>query len=217
MEKMRILLSGNTKLQYYTDAVTAAGAVATAMYLPEVDTSYDGLILCGGNDVDPKYYGEPVDGSVNIDLPRDEAEFALLDAYVKAGKSVLGICRGHQLINIYFGGSLYQDIPEADLHTCRLDYYCTHSVTAVKGSLLEKLYGTEFTVNSSHHQALKELGEGLIGTAFWKGRYNEAFEHASLPILGVQWHPERMCCSQKREDTVDGLRIFKAFLDLCRK
>lgn len=217
MEKMRILLSGNTKLQYYTDAVTAAGAVATAMYLPEVDTSYDGLILCGGNDVDPKYYGEPVDGSVNIDLPRDEAEFALLDAYVKAGKPVLGICRGHQLINIYFGGSLYQDIPEADLHTCRLDYYCTHSVTAVKGSLLEKLYGTEFTVNSSHHQALKELGEGLIGTAFWKGRYNEAFEHASLPILGVQWHPERMCCSQKREDTVDGLKIFEAFLDLCRK
>ena len=217
MEKMRILLSGNTKLPYYIDAVTAAGAVAVAGYLPEVDTSYDGLILCGGNDVDPKYYGEPVDGSVNIDLPRDETEFALLDAYVKAGKPVLGICRGHQLINIYFGGSLYQDIPEADLHTCRLDYYCTHSVTTVKGSLLEKLYGTEFTVNSSHHQALKELGEGLVGTAFWNGQYHEAFEHASLPIIGVQWHPERMCCSQKREDTVDGLKIFKAFLDLCGK
>lgn len=217
MGKVRLLLSGNTKLNFYVDAVTAAGGEATAQYLPAEDTSYDGLVLCGGNDVDPKYYNEPVDGSVNIDLPRDEAEFRLLDAFVKAGKPVLGICRGHQLINIYFGGSLYQDIPEAELHTNRADFYCTHEVSAVKGSRMEKLYGERFTVNSSHHQAAKRLGEELVPTAYWQGQYIEAFEHTELPILGVQWHPERMCCSQKRENTADGLKIFKAFVEVCKE
>lgn len=216
MSKIKLLLSGNTNLQYYEDAVRAVGAEPFAKYLPEIDTGYDGLILCGGNDIDPSYYGEAMNGSVNIDKARDEVEFALLKAYVDAGKPVLGICRGYQLINVYFGGTLHQDIPEASLHTNKQDFYIAHLVSATPDSVLGKLYGTTFSVNSSHHQAVDRLGEGLCASAYWDGRYLEAYEHRTLPILGMQWHPERMCAGQKREDTVDGIEIFKHFIGLCR-
>ena len=217
MNKVRILLSGNTNLQYYVDAVTGVGAEAYAKYLPEIDTSFDGLILCGGNDVDPSYYHEPMNGSVEIDSARDQVEFALLKAYLDAGKPVFGICRGMQLINIFFGGSLHQDIPESCLHRNQTDYYITHQVTAVPDSILSAAYGTSFCVNSAHHQAVKRLGDGLRPTAFWEDKYIEAYEHTSLPIFATQWHPERMCFGQKREDTVDGTALFEAFIAMCKK
>ena len=217
MEKLRFLLSCKGKMENYINAVTGVGAIAEAAYLPEVDTNFDGLILCGGSDIHPKRFSEEINGSVNIDEDRDAREFALLKAFVEAGKPVLGICRGHQLINIYFGGSLYQDIPEALLHTSGLPTDCAHSVTAVEDSVLAKLYGTEFRVNSSHHQVLKKLGEGIRPTAFWEGKYVEAIEHETLPILSVQWHPERMCFERRREDTVDGRKVFDYFVELCTK
>ena len=213
----RILLSGNTKLQYYIDAVTAAGGEAIAEYLPNISTDYDGLILCGGNDIEPKYYYQEMNGSVNIDAARDAVEFALLKAFVDAGKPVLGICRGYQLINIYFGGSLYQDIPEKDLHVGQQDFDITHGVTAKENSVLHNLYGSSFTVNSYHHQAIDRLGENLLATAYWNDQYIEAIQHNSLPIYGVQWHPERMCVSKKRADTVDGIKIFKWFINICNE
>jgi len=217
MSTVRILLSGKTNLQYYVDAVNGVGGIAEAYYLPKIDTDYDGLVLCGGNDIAPSYYGEEIDGSVDIDSERDKVEFALLKAFVQAGKPVLGICRGFQLINIFFGGSLYQHLPETPLHTNKEDFYITHSVTAVENSIVEKNYGKTFSVNSSHHQAIKDLGDGLYATAFWEGKYIEAYEHKSLPIFAVQWHPERMCFSQKRADTVDGTKFFKEFMTMCKK
>ena len=217
MNSVRILLSGNTNLQYYVDAVSGVGAQADAKYLPDIDTSYDGLILCGGNDIDPIRYNEQIDGAKNIDRDRDAVEFALLKAYIDAGKPVFGICRGFQLINIFFGGSLYQDLPEASLHTNGEDFYLAHSVTAKENSILARNYGESFSVNSSHHQAVKVLGDGLCATAFWKEKYIEAYEHKSLPIFGVQWHPERMCFGQKRDDTVDGSKLFEEFIEICKK
>ena len=156
MNTIKLLLSGRRNLQYYVDAVNGAGAEADAKYLPDIDTSYDGLILCGGNDIDPSNYNEPVDGAVEIDRDRDQVEFALLKAYIDAGKPVMGICRGFQLINIFFGGSLYQDLPETFLHTNQTDFYITHPVTAIENSIVGKIYGTSFSVNSSHHQAVKK-------------------------------------------------------------
>ena len=217
MKKPRILLSGKSNLQYYVDAVAASGGEPIAKYLPEVSTDYDGLILSGGNDTDPKFYHQPFLGAVDIDLPRDEAELALLHAFVAAKKPVLGICRGHQLINVYFGGSLVQDIPTKRLHAHKDDLYITHPVTAADHSLLHQMYGSTFTVNSCHHQVVDRLGTGLIATAYWNNTYIEAFQHSSLPIMGVQWHPERMCTSQKRPDTVDGSKIFDWFVNLCKK
>jgi len=217
MNKPRILMSGKLNLQSYSDAVNGAGGIAEAVYLPPLDTSYDGLVLCGGNDIDPQYYNEPVAGSVDIDQERDMLEFALLKAYVEAGKPVMGICRGYQLINVFFGGSMHQHIPESPIHTNGTDHYCTHSVTAESDSIVGRLYGSEFPVNSAHHQAIKTLGAGLRATAFWQEQYIEAFEHTSLPVFGVQWHPEKMCFALRREDTVDGAPIFEHFLQLCKK
>ena len=216
MEKIKVLLSFGNDYQNYIDALEAMGVEPTAKYLPDVDTSYDGLILCGGCDLNPARYGEAVDGAVNIDDKRDEAEFELLRAYAEAGKPVLGICRGHQLINVFFGGSLYQHLPETDLHRSKDTPELVHEVSATKDGIVGKLYGERFPVNSVHHQAIKVLGSGLTATAFWEGLYVEAVEHESLPILGVQWHPERMCFKKQRDDTVCGADILRYFVDLCK-
>lgn len=212
MDKVKILLFGKGNVQSYINAIEGVGAEAVAEYPPKYDASYDGLILCGGADINPKYYNEEINGSVGIDSEMDEAEFAIMDAFVKAGKPVLGICRGNQFINVFFGGSLYQHIPEADLHTGSK----AHIVTAEEGSMLKELYGASFSVNSTHHQAVKKLGNGLRATAYWEGKYIEATEHTSLPIISVQWHPEAMCFERRREDTVDGAKIFESFVNMCK-
>ena len=90
MAKVRLLLSCEVA-RNYVDAFENLGAETTAKYLPEVDTSYDGLVICGGSDIHPSRYGEPVDGSVDMDERRDEAEFALVRAYIAAGKPIFGI------------------------------------------------------------------------------------------------------------------------------
>ena len=214
---MRVLLSVGANAQYYVDAIEGVGAVADAKYSPEVDINYDGLILCGGSDIHPKHYGEGIEGSVSIDEQRDSAEFSLVKAYADAGKPILGICRGHQLINVFFGGSLYQHLPEAHLHQKINGVDSVHHVTAGEGSILANLYGHSIAVNSAHHQAVKDLGKNLRATAHWNNQYIEAYEHISLPIFGVQWHPERMCFNRAREDTADGAEIFKYFISLCEK
>lgn len=217
MKKMNILLSGRTNLQYYEQALEGVGAEPHAEYLPPVDTGHDGLILCGGVDLDPQHYGQPMAGSVDIDAQRDAREFELLKAYIEAGKPVFGICRGYQLINVYFGGTMFQDIPETAIHRSGKDFYAAHAVSAAPDSIVGRLHGERFFVNSAHHQAVDALGRGLRATAWWNGQYIEAIEHESLPIFGVQWHPERMCFGQRREDTVDGKEIFLHFVQMCQK
>ena len=118
-------------------------------------------------------------------------------------------------MNVYFGGSLYQHLPDANLHTMTSAGDSVHEMRALKDSILGKLYGETFFVNSSHHQGVKRLGEGLVATAFWN-EYAEAYEHTSLPVFGVQWHPERMCFKHKREDTVSGALVLEYFVNLCK-
>ncbi len=210
----KILLAANRNKEFYIDAVNSCGAEAHAVYCPEASTDYDGLILCGGNDIDPKYYGEEINGAINIDEARDTAEVELARAFIAAGKPILGICRGSQLLNILFGGSLYQNLENAEEHKPLDDKgnYRVHEVKVEFGSILFDLYGEKFSVNSAHHQAVKKLGEGLVATAFSDGIV-EAFEHKNMPIMGVQFHPEKMCCSERRSDTVDGIEIFKYFIN----
>ena len=216
MKKARILLSGKENIKYYVEAMEALGAEAVAEYLPAIDASgYDGLLLCGGSDVDPKYYNEEIDGSGAINYERDECEMALLRAFIEAGKPVFGICRGHQLINIYFGGSLIQDIDESALHKSHDGIDESHTVLADKDSIVGKIYGEKFRVNSAHHQVIKVLGKDLRATATWGEKYVEAIEHTTLSIFGVQWHPERMCFGKARPDTVDGSKIIEHFINLC--
>ena len=216
MEKIRLLLSCEVA-RNYVDAFENLGVETTAKYLPEVDAGFDGLVLCGGSDIHPSRYGEEVDGAVDMDVRRDAAEFALLKAYLEAGKPVLGICRGHQLINVYFGGSLYQDMSQAQWHDQVNDRDSAHPITALPDSVLGRLYGQAFPVNSAHHQAVKKLGEGLRATAYWNGEIVEAIEHTQYPVLSVQWHPERMCFRNQRDDTVNGTALLQYFVELCRK
>ncbi len=214
--KPKILLSVGANKENYLMAVKSVGGDPFASYLPAVDLSFDGLILGGGPDLHPKFYGEEILGSKNIDEARDEAEFLLAEAFVNAGKPVMGICRGAQLLNVYFGGTLHQHIDSAAFHCPEGDFDLVHKVISGKQSILESLYGKEFSVNSFHHQAVDILGEGLIIAAKEKETgVVEAFEHKTLPIFALQWHPERMCFLNKRTDTVDGAAVFAHYLRLC--
>ena len=210
--KKRLLLSVKQNGQYYVDAFENCGAQTEAVYLPKVDTGYDGLVLCGGDDVDPIHYGRENTACGPLDPERDLAELALLDAYVKAGKPVMGICRGQQLMNVYFGGTLHQHIDCVAQHRQSIEHYCVHKVTA--SGFIKELYGEEFFVNSYHHQAVEQLGTGLIPLA-WADGILEAFCHESLPVFSVQWHPEKLCFNMKRDDAVDGAPLLKHFLDMC--
>ena len=213
--KPRILLSHN-KSSYYADAVNAAGAIADPVFIPEQLNEYDGLLICGGADISPSRYGEEINGALDIDTERDNYEFDLMQKFLEAGKPILGICRGYQLINIFFGGSLIQHIPTANDHRGEGD--AVHTVDSADGSVLTAIYGSHFSVNSSHHQAINRLGDGLrlVQISDTDG-VAEGIEHTSLPIIGVQWHPERTTLTRARPDTVDGLKLFEYFVRLCEK
>lgn len=201
----------------YLAAIEAAGGHGEARYLPSSAPGYDGLLLAGGGDMEPARFGQPDRGSRDMDPARDRAELTLLDAFFSAGKPVLAICRGFQVVNVWLGGDLVQDLPPAlaSFHGSG-DGDRVHPVRAVVGSLLHRLYGPVFPVNSAHHQALGRLGRGLTASARSEGGVMEAVEHDTLPLIAVQFHPERMTGARSRPDTVDGGPIFHAFLDMIR-
>lgn len=214
----KILIStGGGNAANYLAAVEAAGGAGDARYLPAPDLSYDGLLLAGGDDIDPALFSQENRGSRGIDRTRDEAELALLDAFLVDNRPVLAICRGHQMVNVWLGGDLIQDLgPElAPFHQKR-EGDQVHLVQAAEGSLLHRLYGPVFPVNSSHHQGLGRLGRGLRVTARSEGGVIEAVEHDTQPLICVQFHPERMTGAPARPDTVDGGKIFRAFVELCK-
>ena len=214
----KILLStGGGNASNYLNAVQAAGGIGEARYLPVPNLSYEGLILVGGDDMDPALFGQKNTHSKGIDRARDDAELALLDAFCGASKPVLAICRGHQVVNVWLGGGLIQDLgPELAPFHQKEEGDQVHLVRTAEGSLLHRLYGEAFLVNSSHHQALGRLGRGLTVTARSESAVIEAVEHDSLPLITVQFHPERMTGALARPDTVDGGALFRAFLELCQ-
>lgn len=196
----------------YVKAVERAGGTAHAAYLPDPDLRYDALILAGGGDMEPSLYGQENHLSEGIDLERDRAEFALLDAFTAAGKPVLGICRGHQVVNVWAGGGLIQDLGTQNVIHRRLESDKVHVVCARRG-LLNQLYGERFSTNSAHHQAVWPVGEGLFATAHSADGVVEAMEHEKLPIYTFQFHPERM----NSGETVDGGAIFRWLIQRYRK
>lgn len=204
----------------YEAAIQALGGRFTSGYCPTVDTGYDGLLLTGGDDVAPVRYGQTNCGSVDIDEKRDQAELDLISAFLKAKKPILGICRGHQILNIALGGTLIQDLPEPVklFHTydSEKETERVHPVHAVPGCWFEETWGRVFPVNSHHHQAVDVLGKGLIPLLWSEGGVVEGMIHESLPILCVQFHPERMSFEHRRADAVDGAPIFEKFLQMCR-
>lgn len=154
--------------------------------------SCDAMILPGGGDITPAFFGEHNLGSVNIDTELDILQFQALDYAVRCSLPVLGICKGMQLINVAFGGTIIQELPTAASHRYQgADQY--HTTEILAGSCLHKLYGKTALVNSAHHQAVGRIGTGLLPIQ-WCPTDNcvEAVVHEHLPILGLQWHPERL-------------------------
>lgn len=160
----------------------------------------DGVLLTGGEDIDPSYYGEEnAHGRSQSHPERDRFETTLLRCAERRALPVLGICRGMQVLNVHFGGSLYQDLSERPgtgaHHSPEEGVYLPHAVRIAPGSRLATLVGPEpRTVNSRHHQIVKRLAPGFAATAFAEDGVIEAIERADGEsfLMGVQWHPELM-------------------------
>ncbi len=162
----------------------------------------DGIVLTGGSDVDPSRYNRASEiGRCHVDLARDEREFAMLVQAQTRRMPILGICRGAQLLNVAYGGSLIVDIP-ADFsaeveHMANEHGDAVHSIDVEGGSLLKRITRTsEGVVNSAHHQAVDALAGAFSVSARSADGIIEAFEssptHGESTVFGVQWHPERM-------------------------
>ena len=213
----KVALAGTESLTNYIDALKENDIEVIATLDVDEAIKCDGLLLPGGGDIDPVYYGEEMNGSDEPDRELDKAQREILDAFVKAKKPILGICRGMQLINIYFGGSLHQDLGTRDIHTRKNGNDSIHSVKSVEeGNLFEKLYGKTFNINSAHHQGTKKLGKGLKEVLRSDDGVCEAVIHEELPIIATQLHPERMSYKQRRDDAVVGEEIFEYFKSLLK-
>ena len=170
--------------QNYIDALEFLGA---AVERDEPDAC-DALLLPGGADIHPRFYGQAIDGAENIDEARDEYELALFRRFAGQGKPILGVCRGLQLVNVALGGTLRQHIDGHD----RIDGIDRMHAASTDDAALQSLYGEHFTVNSAHHQAIDRIGGELRVIARAGDGTVEAARHETLPILAVQWHPERL-------------------------
>ena len=215
--KPKILVLANQKRENYKNAIIAAGGEPTVKYLPDMDTNFDGLLLCGGNDISPSFYGQEILGAHDFDAMRDTLEIELTRKFIDTGKPILGICRGMQILNVAFGGTLIQDLPQEQrpFHGgAKPDR--VHPIRAAEGSLLHRLYGDIFSVNSYHHQAVDTLAPGFQAIAWSEGGVVEAMVHHSLPILAFQFHPERMAYGNFRPDAVDAAPLLEHFISLCR-
>jgi putative glutamine amidotransferase len=206
--------------EVYFKGVTLAGGTALLLPPQPVDEaiaervldSLDGLVITGGNDVDPGTYGQ--EPNPNNDKPapeRDAWEFALLRGALARGLPVLGICRGAQVLNVVLGGTLHQHLPDVighSGHRAGNAVFTTLPVRTVAGTQLASLVGETVDTRCYHHQAIAELGEGLIVSGWDADGVVEALE---LPgpgfVLAVQWHPE---------ESLDDLRLFSAIVEAAR-
>ena len=182
----------------------------------------DALLLPGGGDVEPWRYGQKNLYARNINPERDAWEFNLLRDYWRNKKPILGICRGLQVINIFFGGDLFQDIPGHNQingidQTHRIyfdknyqDYYKNNNLDYNNNDNM--LFGESdiLSVNSAHHQAAGRLGGGLYAVRRAEDGVIEALAHENAPVFGVQWHPERLYNSI-------GENLFRGFVELVRR
>lgn len=217
----------------YLRAIEAAGA-APVLLAPGMDhetieslmASVSGLVLTGGVDIDPARYGEAAHPeTAGVSQERDGMEDVATLWALERDLPILAICRGLQFLNVALGGSLHQHLPDlaevarGGINHAQTDagfarYEATHNVEMKPGSCLAALLGADRTkVNSMHHQAINQLGDGLVATA-WAD--DGCIEGAELPgrrfVLGVQWHPEEMASQNE-----PSRRLFAGFVAAARR
>ena len=183
----------------YPKSVVAAGGVPVELTrdadVDEIVSHLDGLIITGGADVDPSRYGaDPHENLGPTEPDRDEWELALLAAARERAVPVLAICRGFQLVNVHFGGTLNQhvDFDDGAGHPAwdTPGHEEAHKVEFVRGTMTAELYPEVAGVNSLHHQTVEVVGEGLVVSATASDGVVEAVELPGHDVLAVQWHPE---------------------------
>ncbi len=203
---------------YFRSIQNAGGAPVALPFhidaIPDYVRMMDGLVIAGGEDYPPEFYGEaPMGERLNLlKGGRSEFDFKLLEAALEKNIPVLGICAGEQAINIYFGGTLVQDIetliPGALNHMkpCP-SHEPSHAIDIVEGTLLHRCTeSTGYKVNSAHHQAVNRPGKGLVINARSPDGVIEGVEHPGYKFcLGVEWHPEF-------EIDAEDKRLMKAFI-----
>ncbi|MDW7660767.1 MAG: gamma-glutamyl-gamma-aminobutyrate hydrolase family protein [Bacillota bacterium] len=164
--------------------------------LDDYISSIEGLLLSGGGDIDPKHYGEVIDGSVRIDEKRDAFELLLYQKAMEKGIPVLGICRGIQIINVAAGGSLHQHIENHN----RIDSEGNprfHNVNITENTSLHRIFGVPaLETNTVHHQSVKTVAPGFRVSAVAGDGTIEAIESENGFSIGVQWHPEELYRTQ---------------------
>lgn len=185
-------------------------------------SGFDALLLPGGGDIDPVLISEPDMGSKNIDRELDILQFQALDLFVKSKKPILGICKGFQLIELYFGASLIQDLPLPSLHPVQENgadslhfVHCRPlSCARTEHSFSSPDFPEKVLVNSAHHQGIQKNGRQLYPFQEAEDGITEGVCHETLPILAFQWHPERMLLSEDRKLQQTGQLAFTFFLSL---
>ncbi len=203
----------------YVNALNASGYITFIVpmtkdkkVLEDVIKSVDGVLLTGGEDVSPILYGEPVTSKEGIVSPqRDEFELRIIEMAEKRNLPILGICRGLQILTVYYGGKLIQDLEAIS----KLKHWAfrgerampVHRVEIKKESILYELYREEnLFVNSFHRQAILDVPKMFKISAVSEDGVIEAIESKEKKILGVQWHPEMMIHLHKQH-----LKVFKFF------
>lgn len=208
--------------QDYVDAIKRAKGIP--LLLPIVSSDdiemqlemIDGLMIIGGGDVNPLlYHQNPMPKLGETDYLRDCYEMTLIQKAAYHKIPILGICRGIQIINIVFKGTLFQDLAYAPqkvfLHAQKeRREYASHLIHIKKDSFLYPIFQESVEVNSFHHQAIDCLGDGLHVVAYSDDQVIEAIEHDVLPIWGVQFHPEAMCLTNPKMQ-----EIFQQFIRQC--
>ena len=207
----------------YVDSIRRAGGVVVLIppgeqHGEEIFSVVDGVILAGGGDVDPALYGGRKHETIySVDAERDKTEVALVHHLVEARVPTLGICRGHQVINVALGGTLYEHLPdvvgEKVVHRLPPREPTEHSIVVSAESKMASLLGeSSFAAASWHHQAVRKLGEGLTAVAQAPDGTIEGCELPSHPwFYSVQWHPELMAHVSPTQQ-----RLFDSLVDACR-
>lgn len=186
---------------YYPQVIARAGGLP--VHLPRdgdpeaLITRLDAVVVAGGQDVDPRRYGrQPTIRSTRLDPERDEFELSVVHAALAHAVPLVGVCRGAQLLNVARGGTLVDDLEAVQGVEHTLVLYPperrVHEVLFTPGTIAHHVYGDALRVNSFHHQAIDEPGEGVVSCGIAPDGVVEAIEVAGARAVGVQWHPEML-------------------------